>query len=269
MRTFHKVMEAHRQTNAIHYLLPTFQFALNMIRGTEKPGRISGKLFDEEEFLNVQAVDNLSAKVTMKVCKLIQACYTGEYEVGARVASDAPNWPTETFSPFIRTFICLYTGVCNAAITHTNESLRSCKRQRLAIVKKNLRQAKRHVRFSEGRYDAVLHILQAEIYGIRGRTRTAVATFQDAVDCARAEGLTSLMRLASERAAALLSKVGRWKEAKMHLEKAADAYQCWGADAKVEKLLLRLKELDQEHPTFSSSFQFMPVNMRSGFAKAA
>ena len=88
------------------------------------------------------------------------------------LALDVPNCPIAGFSPFLHDVaIFLFSGICHVALANNQ------RRHRLGIVEKNRFKLKRFVRLSGGRYIAHIHILEADIAGIRGETVTAPSKF--------------------------------------------------------------------------------------------
>ncbi len=90
-------------------------------------------------------------------------------------------------------------------------------------------------------YASRFALLQAEIAGLDGRDSDAMAKYQRAIDHARAIGFLHLYALACERAAAFYASRSLTLAAQAHLIQAREAYEKWGAKAKV-------RQLDRRHP---------------------
>lgn len=215
----------------MQFLLPTLQGALNLVHESDDPVDFTCQGMSEKYFLEVHAVDNPGACASLKMWKMIVACIFREYRIGEAIARDVPNWPIVCFTAFVRVAIYLFSGVCHAALASSQT------RERLRNVKKNLRELKRFARSSEGRYDPQILILEAEVAGICGKVDAAVCKFQRAIDIAQGEGLHILVGIASERASLTFLNACRYEEANACLVRAAEAFQSWGADAKLKRLM--------------------------------
>ncbi|CAB9507654.1 expressed unknown protein [Seminavis robusta] len=217
MKLYLRMMQAHGQTLSMQFLLPMLQSALNLVHGSENPAMLTGDIMDEEH-------------VYVKYSKLMMACLFGDFALAETFARDVPNWPIVGFTVFIRVGIFLYAGVSLAAASSGS------KRARLRSVRQYLGKLKSLVRSSEGRYDPQVCILEAEALGVRGETDAAVAKFQLAIDLARDQNLHAIVGLACERAWTILQQAGSCVEASKYLVQATEAFQKWGADAKVKQL---------------------------------
>lgn len=172
---FLKVMKSYRQTTIIQFLLPHMQFALNMAnRNCDNPVDLSGEVMNEARFRTERAANNPLAIAALDNRKVKIACYFQEYKVGEAAAERISRKAIDGFTTFDRVDLFLYSGICHAGLASINPSR---KEQRHRFVKKALRQLKALVRFSEGRYDAHVRALEAELAGIQRKTEAAISTF--------------------------------------------------------------------------------------------
>ena len=102
---------------------------------------------------------------------------------------------------------------------------------------------KKLVRHSEGLYDAQVRILEAEVDSLRGRWQHALQKYDQATEKADEEKLYMLTGIAHEQAANTLNSEGLHAEGMMHLASAIEAFQTWGAAAKVKQLSYRMANL--------------------------
>jgi predicted ATPase len=239
MRTSLNLMIGHQGGDAlgVAYLLPSYQFARNMVYPSENPGELTGDVMDEQSFQAAHEGDGLALGL-VSFYKLLLACYFQDFMFAEFLVEQVEKGLTG-FPPYLRVAFLLYSGIAHAALSSNRT------RKRLRRVKKCVGTIKRFVRASNdrssnGRYDAQIHMLEAEIAGIKGKTDEAITKFAQVLDCAHKEGFANLAALAHERAAALLVDAGRPKQARAHLVQAVREYKLWGADAKVAQLLVKL-----------------------------
>ncbi|KAL3921914.1 MAG: hypothetical protein SGILL_002491 [Bacillariaceae sp.] len=230
MRAYKHMMEVHGQRTALYLLLPTYQTALNLVGGSETPASLNGEIMNEDEFVTSPACENFSAMAMMKGSKLLLSCVFGEYDAGEEIARDLTNWTDNSFSLIFLTNAYLFSGVILAARSKTQD------RKGIAAVKNILRLLKKATRHSQGRYDPQIRILEAEIDALRGKFSAAVLKYEAAIELAQHDSLHMLIGIAHERAARVFIDVYHRSRSVNHLECASEAFETWGATAKVQQL---------------------------------
>lgn len=215
-------------------LLVAYQFALNMVHQPKNAVKLTGELIVEEEHLAENEADAAVLAFT-QYCKLMLCCYYQDYKYAECLVNQLKEGGG-VFPPPVTVSVTLFSGVAYAALS------KSRTRERLRHLVQTLRQLKKQIKFSLNRYDGHVYFLQAEIAGIQGRTNEAIEMFQRATDFLSKEGFFNIAGLANERAAALLCDSSRAKESETFFLRATDAYQQWGAWAKVDLLIPQLPE---------------------------
>lgn len=228
------VMVEHQgnESLGVSSLLPCYQFVLNMVYPTADPVELTGEVMNEHAFQSVHVQNPLALSL---VCyyKLLLACYFHSFKFAEHLLEQV-HLGSNGLPPHMRVAVMLYSGIVHAELSNNRTRLR------LKRVQTILRTLKRFVRFSEDKYDAQIHMLEAEVAGIRGETDDAVSKFKLAIDCAKREGYLNLVGLASERVSSVLDLAGRPEEAQTNLLLSINNYRLWGADAKVAQLLRQL-----------------------------
>lgn len=210
------------------YLLPSFQFALNMVHPSENPAELTGEIMNEATF-RAKYAENQFCMSIVSYYKLMLACYSNDFKFGETEANAALEGIT-VLPLAMQVSLLLYSGIAYASISSNRN------RRHLRLVKKMLRRLKRFNVFAEHRICAQVNLLEAEVAVLKGCSDEAMKKFELSIACALNEGLTNLVGLANERAFYFQTAYGL-ENAQESLLPAVWAYKKWGAEAKVAKLV--------------------------------
>ena len=212
---------------------PTYQFALNMIGRSRSPTMLTGDAMDEEKMLAEARERHVDSVVTaVYTFKLILLYHFGLNKAAEEVTAILEKCNLSTYTSFSLSYLFLYQGLAACAAKGTR---RLGSNTRLAQTKlKSLK------KICSGRnassYRNKVSLLEAEISSVSGRVDEALVKYDDAVRWAQKEKILSEVGLAHERAGLLLRRVGRFEEAARQRHFAVEAYQQWGAQAKLQYL---------------------------------
>lgn len=228
---FLRMMQQHNQTNMIHFMTPSLQYAKCLMGDCEDPAVLSGDIMNGEEALQHAIASSNNTIVSYIIwVKLMLASYFCEYELAVKLAIKLSTCDSSNFACYNRAGWYLHESLAVFSLP----SLSHWRKMKTAY--RNLKRLKTLASYSDHNFTPHLYILEAEIAVAKGHFHQGLAKFNDAIVRARNEKLWQQAGLAYERAARALLRKGRLEEGMVSLEKAMEAYQQWGADAKVASL---------------------------------
>ena len=199
---FIALMRRYKQQTAIQLLLPVQQFVVNLIGRSDNPTELSGDVLDEASFLaEVDAAESEALRGIYNMQnKLFLKSYFGD--VTKDLLKGMPNFLSDSTDPYSVGLVHLHVGLAHSA-SNRRRKARVCLRRLQKLVPRNPQS-----------YANKALLLEYALSGDR-------AILEQSVSLAREEGLWSEVGLAYEWAS-------EW-------ELAAQAYEQWGATAKVER----------------------------------
>ena len=138
---------------------------------------------------------------------------------------------------FCRSRICCFDSLARLAVFP--EGSWKEKRKISRRVSANQKRLKKWARHAPMNHLHLYHLVEAERGQVRGEAIAAAAHYEQAVSLSRASGFINDAALALELAGQFHLRVGKTRTAKALLQEARDAYQEWGAQAKVKDLVTR------------------------------
>jgi predicted ATPase len=239
MQSFLALMKLHKQTNMVQFLLPNMQLVLNMMGHSNDSVGLTGVAMKEDLAMQ-EAVrtQNYTVIALLHYIRLVLASYFQNYEM-VEIASGKLarcKQGTDSFPFSNKASWYLHEGLSSIHIGSTPPR----SRHRVGTAKRCLKKMKNVARCSPANTLNKVYLLEAEIAAGHGKIYEALEKFNDSISSAGKDNMLNEAGLACERAAMLLNRTGREKEAASFLEKAITAYDEWGAHGKgdlIRKLL--------------------------------
>ena len=229
------------------------QSVLNLLEDNACPYILSGKAFDETEFLSALLPgQDLVAQLFLHLNKLVLAYLFGEIET-AQIEADK-----------VKKYLGVLPGAVEEAIFYFYDSLTAiaslAKPQAtsddssapaevseavvLSKVEKNQDQLKQYwATHAPMNYQHKVELIEAEKHRILGQRAAAIEHYDQAIALAQHNGYLQDVALASELAANFYLEWGKEKVAADYLQDAYYSYIRWGARAKVSHLEKTYPEL--------------------------
>lgn len=183
------------------------------------------------------------------ISEIIVHYYKGRYEQGYEKYKEVINTYQGSFPADNHWYLAyFYGGVCLAAAMRKNPKIKEMKT--LKYIQKYFKKC------TEGEYKLNfihhLHIIEAEIAFLNGKTEEALDLCKKAISEAKQSHQYPMEAIAYELSAYYYLTQNKLIEQKMFLKLSYDAFEKWGAKAK-------LKQMESEHPDISK----MGFSMRS------
>jgi predicted ATPase/signal transduction histidine kinase len=166
--------------------------------------------------------------------RLVQRCLTGDY-AGA-LASAEELRPMLRYSAGFITVVEANFYASLAATALYGDADAEPRAAYDALLAQNQAQMKQWVDACPANFAAHYQLVEAERARLRGAKSDAMDLYDAAIAAARGSGLVHVEGLACERAAEYWSREGKPDFAALYVERALQAYEIWGATAKVRQL---------------------------------
>jgi diguanylate cyclase (GGDEF)-like protein len=218
----------------------TLLACLNLKGQTVSPLSLSTKDFNEEEQL--AAIRESGHKLNLFYRLLIMERYHylfGSYEEAYRIGFEMDTMLEILRGTFRLAEHYLYRCLSLLAV-YPEKSFRE-KRRIMGILKRHGKKMKKWARICPANFLPKHLLIEAELTAVRGRFEEACHLFDQAVSSAREHGYTNIEALANERAGLFCQGRGFDRMSEPYLKAAHQAYERWGATAK-------MRELEKAHP---------------------
>ncbi len=222
------------QVGAWRFIQHTYQVIL-MLRGSFSPhSNLAESETLEMLFRSAQSVNSRTELFAFyfnrgKICYLF-----GDYEKAYQFMQSAYLYRDAAMSLFTFGLCQFYTALTMAAYhdiasPHQHRQLRQ-------IIRRSQKFLDRSMKDCSENYANKYYLVKAEYARIKGDRLTAINAYERAIAFAQRHQLTHELALAYELAARFYAQ---WKQeliAQLYMKKAYDAYENWGATAKLEQL---------------------------------
>ncbi|GKY93905.1 hypothetical protein MPSEU_000357400 [Mayamaea pseudoterrestris] len=240
---FLQMMRQHNQSNMAQFITPTLQFA-KCLMGVDcrEPSLLSGDVMDAPRALHDATLSNNRTIVAfIHWMQMILSGFFGDYESVIQLANKLEN-----------SCDCSNFGCYNRANWYLHEVL-ACfsskvftKQRAMKVARRDLKRLQSIASYSEHNFTTHVFLVEAEMAIAKGKFSLGMMKYNHAIVRANDEALWHLAGLSHERAAKALRDHGKaTAKANAHLEKAIDAYETWGAMAKVARLRATMGSREQ------------------------
>ena len=228
MADIFRLCEVHNQEAMKQLFLPNYQFALNMLDRSPDPATLNGDCMSEEGFVkDAERAKNRFLVAVMLHTKLPAAGFFLDFETCRTVVKEIERYASEKMSAGTMALHALHAGLALSSLGG-----------------KHLKASKKHLAYLQSMAErvprAATHqalLLEAVIESME-KGQPVVDKFQQSANLARNEKLWGEEGLAYEHLA-------RWQtDGRASLKQAKEAYEKWGAVAKVKDVERKLSELE-------------------------
>jgi hypothetical protein len=232
LKADYRMMQNYQQNATLAALLPFWQAILNLMGKSSDPKVLSGEAMSQEDVLRVASENDHHVVITIVNSLRMELAYLfHDYESAGTLAENLRD-PHDVFPGFFQ--ICrhyFFECLTSIALAKTTK-LRKWKCHAVKIEKKIRKWAK------SGKFNCVhmLCLLEAEMAMLKGKTKEATASYDEAIALAARSGFVQDRALAHERAALYFLDRNDEFWASYHISRARQCYTYWGASAKVQHL---------------------------------
>jgi tetratricopeptide (TPR) repeat protein len=155
-----------------------------------------------------------------------------DYELAAEQLASVERLATQINTSHSRIGAELIGGLTRAVLIRQGKNrLKNMRR-----LKQSIACFRKWVVFAPDQISAKLFLLQAELESVRGNSQKAMEYYTNSILIAKGSEIVCDLALASEQAARHFWALGDVRSFAHHMRAACDAYQTWGASAKVAQL---------------------------------
>ncbi len=226
------------------------QVLINLTKGIEDPGRISGYFFDE----NTITKDDLQLQTYTAIRKLELAVLFDSHDIAMEQISIVQRLSGTIEGTFNKSVICFYEAIVKLAQYPHQSNYQQ--RVNLTKVKKICRNLTKLGKLSPLNYQPKALLVAAELLRVQGKSNQAAEAYDRAIAKAKASGCIQEEGFANECAAKFYQALGKEKIAAIYMQSAYYCYARWGAKSKTKDLEKRYSYLLNSilHPTPSPAF---------------
>lgn len=211
------------------------QAAENLVTQYPAPNRLSGKHFDEDEWISQpSAATDIANRHYLSVCKLILA-----YHLDCDEAIDDFIAEAEEYlygGPGLISVAQFYFYQALGMLKRLESGSLTDKSDTIELIGKNLRWMSIWSKASPSTFQHKHDLIKAERARVLGDTNTALSLYELAISGARASGFTHEEALTNELYARFWDERGNNRFAVPLIREACSLYRQWGALAKAEYL---------------------------------
>jgi len=223
------------------------QVAVNLVKTSATPCKLSGQIFDEEKMLpNLNATNSTTVISQIYLAKLILCCFFKNYNEAIKNAQTMEKYKDNLTGLVHAAQNTFYSSL--AIIFHYPHVSKTEQKQYLKKVATHQKQMKTWAHHAPMNFQHKYELVEAEKARVLGQNETATTYYERAIKGAKEQGFIQEEALANERAAEFYLACGREKVAKTYMTEAYYCYIRWGAVAKV-------KDLEETYPHLISRTQ--------------
>jgi predicted ATPase/signal transduction histidine kinase len=211
------------------------QTVFNLLDEVKAPTLITGDFLDEVKMKYIFASRKSELAIfELNLCKLILCYLFGSLEEGTASAREAEKYIKNSIGNTLTPMYYLYDSLIQLALAGQSQVMtRNVYLQRVA---ENRKKMLKFVNSSPSNYLHKLHLIDAEVYRVKGDTVKASYYYQQAISAAKENEFINEEALAYELAAKFYIHQQHADFAKYHLQKAHETYLAWGAVTKATNL---------------------------------
>ena len=229
-----KMAKMHEHTKTVHLTTPAIQLAKNLSRVSDDSQLSTEEIMEEEAMLQeCIAAKNVQGIATHFLCKLILHCIFSRYEEAEKAFQSLRKYAPKIGGGFAVASEVLYAGVASLALYRVELKH---KRTRLATGTRCLRRLQEFSKLSSKNYHSKVCILEGELAYTKKDVSKALVKFEEAIAYGKESQLYSDVGLAAECAARALKNSRQSRDAPKYLGISLQAYNDWGASAKVAQM---------------------------------
>ncbi|KAL7574980.1 hypothetical protein ACA910_010799 [Epithemia clementina (nom. ined.)] len=238
MRTISEQLHHFRQNVALAALLPWWQFGMNLMGESANVLKLTGEAMIEEVFES--DVAGKAAEKTLNFIRLMLSYLFDELDVAMGMYDKLREWQkaTLTGTHYINHFQHCYCGLLNMSMARKTGKSKFRKN-----AKGHLSELEKLVKSGAMNCSPMLLILKAEDFALSGNHLKAQETYNMAISRSARSGFIHLQAITNERAGFYNHGKGDFFWASTYLSQALRNYSEWGANAKVENLLKKCRDL--------------------------
>ena len=238
------IVKGHQQKTGYNRLSITLQVIMNL-RQSNNPYVLCGRIFDEFKMLPIfKELEDTAAIFIWASQKIMLCCLFGKYEEIDDAVKLVEHYKANTLGQVFEFNYHYYIALCKLRQIKIADKMKG--QEVLEIVKENMKKIEDWVQESEINYIHKYLILKAEYNRAIGKKLEAIELYNNAIEKASENDFIQDVAFALELLGLCHLEMKNNVIAEMHLQKASEYYEKWGAFTKVEHIkeqyLLRKKE---------------------------
>jgi PAS domain S-box-containing protein len=235
MAAYCQTIDSLKQESVLQYLKIAYQVVLNLLGGSEFPERLTGKVYNAEQWLPVHETDqDRTALFYWQVNQTILWYLFGEYQQAAEQSAQAEKYLDAGISQYPTFLYPFYDALILLALYQ--EATEENKQQILQRVETHQQKIHRWARLASYNHQHRWELVEAERYAVLNNRTEAIEFYDIAIASAKANGYIQEEALANELAAKFYLAWGKEKVASSYIQEAYYCYARWGAKAKINYL---------------------------------
>ncbi len=226
-----ETLKAMKQESQLQLAQICLQMIMNLVRTEEEPGRLSGAIYCEKQMLALhEDASDRTALCSLYFAKLFLNYLFGDYSQALANAERAWQVLGAIKGLFLYANFYFYDALIRLAFWET-----AAPQQRRSLLKrvlKNRNRLRRWARHAPMNFKHKHDLINAEIDRIRGKSKSAIENYRQAIEGAHLHEFLQEEALAYELAAKFHRSHGLQSLADIYMTTARDKYFQWGATAK-------------------------------------
>lgn len=211
------------------------QSVLNLMGRNPAPGKLSGDMYDVDEMLPVhQAANDRTSIFDVRLHQLILSYLFGDHETAAVRAADAEKYADGVTSMLYVPVMVFYAGLARLACCRHAAGYRKQRLLRSAL--RTRRKLKKWAEQVPENFAHAFYLIDAEYARIRKDDDRARKSYRMAIQTATRHQYYHIRALANELFAQFWLERDEPDIARLYMSRARQAYQLWGAVAKVIRM---------------------------------
>lgn len=236
-----------KATTYINYTKIYHQAFLKLLKSSENPCKLIGKVYNEEVMLPLHIAANDRYAVCAVSVNKLHLCYQfQEYEQALENAVRAEEYLDGATATLVILIFYFYDSLTRLALYPS--VVRDEQSQILDKVAANQEKMQKWASHAPMNYLHKYYLVEAEKYRVTGAKYEAIANYNRAIDLAKEQGFINDEALANELVAKYYLELGKYQLAQVHIQEAHYCYSYWGAMAKVKDLEARYPKLLIQSP---------------------
>ncbi len=229
-----KITEYLNQETTLNWVRIVHQTVLNLRGKSKFPNQLKGIIYDEVVLLPIQkaANDNLGIFFYYYNDTILNYLF-GHYSKAYKNFRQIENYLEMGIGMILIPYYKFYHSLIQLALYQTAD--KALQKKILKEVLKNQKFIKKYIKFAPMNHLHHYFLVEAECYRVQNKSKEAVEYYKRSIKEARKNKFINIEALANELAANYLLPRNR-KLGQMHLQKSIEAYEQWGASAKVQEV---------------------------------
>lgn len=228
------IVERHQQKVVYHRLALTLQVIINL-RQSKKPYVLSGRIFDEYKMVPIfKECEDTAAILIWASQKITLCCLFGKYEEIDDAVNLVEQYKANTLGQVFEFNYHYYLALCKFRKIKITDNIKE--QEGLEIAEESLKKVEEWVQQCGTNYIHKYLILKAEFNRAIGRGLEAIELYNDAIEKACESDFIQDAAFALELLGLYHLEMNNKVMGEMHLQKAVEYYEKWGALAKVEHI---------------------------------